>query len=188
MFKWTFLERENIVESKTGLHLSLRGLDVQIMAIKVPVKQMERAIRFPCFSLANNKSEIHGKIYFCLRQISRCKCLMKYVDHQSLIAIIWTSRPRRDKWRPVLNSTIFSLSRNVHLNIIWPTLKNAFFLLNLYSLLVIIFLIKRKMWFPWVKIMTERIMKEKKLLFTMIPILLKTIKNKHFCGRGELLI
>ena len=34
MFKYTFLERENIVESRTGLHLSLRGLDVQIMAIK----------------------------------------------------------------------------------------------------------------------------------------------------------
>ena len=34
MFKWTFLERESIVESRTGLHLSLRGLDVQIMAIK----------------------------------------------------------------------------------------------------------------------------------------------------------
>ena len=48
MFKWTFLERENIVESKTGLHLSLRGLDDEIMAIKVPVKQIERAIRFPC--------------------------------------------------------------------------------------------------------------------------------------------
>ena len=29
-----FLERENIVESKTGLHVSLRGLDVEIMAIK----------------------------------------------------------------------------------------------------------------------------------------------------------
>ena len=36
--------------------------------------------------------------------------------------------------------------------------------------------------------MSERIMKEKKLLFTMIPILLKSIKNKHFCGRGELFI
>ena len=34
MFKWTFLERENIVEFKTGLHLSLHGLDEEIMAIK----------------------------------------------------------------------------------------------------------------------------------------------------------
>ena len=34
MFKWTYLERENIVESRTGLHLFLRGLDVEIMAIK----------------------------------------------------------------------------------------------------------------------------------------------------------
>ena len=34
MFKWTFLEGENIVDSKTGLHLSLHGLDVEIMAIK----------------------------------------------------------------------------------------------------------------------------------------------------------
>ena len=34
MFKWTFLERENIVESRTGLHLSLAGLDVEIMANK----------------------------------------------------------------------------------------------------------------------------------------------------------
>ena len=34
MFKWTFLERENIVESRSGLHLSLPGLDVEIMAIK----------------------------------------------------------------------------------------------------------------------------------------------------------
>ena len=31
---WTFLERENIVESRTGLHLSLPGLDVEIMEIK----------------------------------------------------------------------------------------------------------------------------------------------------------
>ena len=42
MFKWTFLERENIVESRTVLHLSLRGLDSEILAIKVPVKQIER--------------------------------------------------------------------------------------------------------------------------------------------------
>ena len=49
MFKEIFLERENIVESKTGLHLSLRGLDVEIMAIKGLVKQIEIAIRFPCF-------------------------------------------------------------------------------------------------------------------------------------------
>ena len=34
MFKYIFLEREVIIESKTGLHLSLRGLDVEIMAIK----------------------------------------------------------------------------------------------------------------------------------------------------------
>ena len=34
MFKWTFLEGENIVEFKTGLHLSLRGLDAEIMSIK----------------------------------------------------------------------------------------------------------------------------------------------------------
>ena len=34
MFKWTFLEIENIVEPRTGLHLSLRGLDVEIIAIK----------------------------------------------------------------------------------------------------------------------------------------------------------
>ena len=34
MFKQIFLERENIVECKTGLHLSLRGLDTEIMAIK----------------------------------------------------------------------------------------------------------------------------------------------------------
>ena len=34
MFKWTFLERENIVESRTGLHLSLPSLDIEIMAIK----------------------------------------------------------------------------------------------------------------------------------------------------------
>ena len=33
--------------------------------------------------------------------------------------------------------------------------------------------------------MTERIMKEKKILFTMIPILMKSIKNKQFCERGE---
>ena len=33
--------------------------------------------------------------------------------------------------------------------------------------------------------MTERIMKEKKILFTMIPILSKSIKNKQFCERGE---
>ena len=33
MFKWTFLERENIVKSKTGLHLSLHGLEEEIMAI-----------------------------------------------------------------------------------------------------------------------------------------------------------
>ena len=43
MFKWTFRERENIVESRPGLHLSLHGLDVEIMAIKVPVKQIQRA-------------------------------------------------------------------------------------------------------------------------------------------------
>ena len=121
MFQCTFLERENIVESRSGLHLSLRGPDSEIMAIKVPVKQIERAIRFSCFSLANNKSEIHGKIYFCLRQIS---CLMKYVDHQSLIAIIWTSRPRRDKWRPVLDSTIFALSRK------WPFDHYLIYFLN----------------------------------------------------------
>ena len=54
------------------------------------------------------------------------------------------------------------------------------FLLNLYSLLVIIFLIKRKMWYPWVKIMTERRMKEHILLFTMIPILSMSIKNEQF--------
>ena len=34
MFKWTFLERENNVESTTGLHLSLSSLDAEIMAIK----------------------------------------------------------------------------------------------------------------------------------------------------------
>ena len=34
MFLCTFLERENIVESRTGLHLSLRGLDAEIIAIK----------------------------------------------------------------------------------------------------------------------------------------------------------
>jgi len=34
MFKCTFLERENIVESRSSIHLSLRGLDVQKMAIK----------------------------------------------------------------------------------------------------------------------------------------------------------
>jgi len=50
--------------------------------------------------------------------------LILYVDHQSLIAIISHSRPCRDKWRPVLDSTIFSLSKNVYLKIIWPTLKN----------------------------------------------------------------
>ena len=33
--------------------------------------------------------------------------------------------------------------------------------------------------------MTERIMKEKKILFTMRPILMKSIKNKQFCERGE---
>ena len=35
--------------------------------------------------------------------------------------------------------------------------------------------------------MAERIMKEQHLLFTMIPILLKSIKNKQFCERGEFL-
>ena len=40
MFKWTFLERENIIEFKTGLHLSLHGLDVQIMAITPLVSPM----------------------------------------------------------------------------------------------------------------------------------------------------
>ena len=34
MFKWTLLERENIVESKSGLRLSLYDLDVEIMVIK----------------------------------------------------------------------------------------------------------------------------------------------------------
>ena len=34
MFKWTFLERGIIVKSRTGLHLSLHDLDVEIMAIK----------------------------------------------------------------------------------------------------------------------------------------------------------
>ena len=48
-----------------------------------------------------------------------CCGLWLYADHQSLIAIIW-----RDKWRPVLDSTILSLSRDVHMNIFWPTLKN----------------------------------------------------------------
>ena len=31
MFKWTFLERKNIVESRTGLLLSLHGLDIEIL-------------------------------------------------------------------------------------------------------------------------------------------------------------
>ena len=78
MFKWTYLEWENIAESKTGLHLSLRGLDVEIIAFKVPAKQIEIAIRFPCFLLVNNVSEIHGK-----RSIfdwGRFRA-MKYVDH-----------------------------------------------------------------------------------------------------------
>ena len=43
--------------------------------------------------------------------------MVLYVDHQSLIAIISTSRPCRDKCIPVLDFTIFSLSRNVYLNI-----------------------------------------------------------------------
>ena len=34
MFQCTFIEREHIVETRTGLHLSLRGLDEEIMAIK----------------------------------------------------------------------------------------------------------------------------------------------------------
>ena len=41
------------------------------------------------------------------------------------------------------------------------------------------------MGYPWVKIMTERIIKEKKIPFTMIPIWSKSIKNKQVCERGE---
>ena len=61
------------------------------------------------------------EIYFCLRRFRSCKficCSLKYVDYQSLITIISTSRPCRDKWRSVLDSTIFFLSRNVHINTI----------------------------------------------------------------------
>ena len=36
--------------------------------------------------------------------------------------------------------------------------------------------------------MTERIIKEKNVLFTMVPILLKSIKNKQFYERGEFII
>ena len=68
------------------------------------------------------------KVIYLLKHISRLqvylRCSLKYVDHQSLIAIISTSRPGRNKWRPVLESTIVSLSKNVHVNIFLPTLKN----------------------------------------------------------------
>ena len=36
--------------------------------------------------------------------------------------------------------------------------------------------------------MTEQKIKEKNLLFTIIPILLKSIKNKQLCERGEFFI
>ena len=35
--------------------------------------------------------------------------------------------------------------------------------------------------------MTERIMKEKNTLFTMMPVLLKSIKNKQFCKEENFL-
>ena len=31
MFKWTFREGENIVDSKSGVHLSIHGLDAEII-------------------------------------------------------------------------------------------------------------------------------------------------------------
>ena len=52
MFKWTFLERENIVGSRTGLHLSLPGLDAEIIAIKdwrSPCKRLGPWTIFPPF-------------------------------------------------------------------------------------------------------------------------------------------
>ena len=81
MFKWTFLEGENIVESRTGLHLSLPGLDAEIMAIKD---------WWSTYSIESASAVCEGP-----------------VNH----------------------------GRQV---------------LNLYSLWIIIFLIKRKMWYPWV--------------------------------------
>ena len=57
-------------------------------------------------------TEIHGKrSIFALDRFRASSLFMKYVDHQSLIAIILTSRPGRDKWRPVLDSTTFSRQR-----------------------------------------------------------------------------
>ena len=117
MFKCTFLERENIVESRTDLHLSLRGLDVQIMAIKDWWSTYFKARNLP-----RAKIDLAMDFWLIIDQSEAERG--QGCNHQSLIAIISLSRPRRDKWRPVLDSTIFSLSRNVHLNIIWPTLKN----------------------------------------------------------------
>ena len=53
----------------------------------------------------------------CARR-NLCYPSVLYVDHQYLIAISSTSRPCRDKWRPVSDFMTFSLSRNVYLNII----------------------------------------------------------------------
>ena len=58
MFKWTFLERENIVESKTGLHLSLRGLDIKIMAVK---DWLSHPLSLPCCLLAQAASHNTGR-------------------------------------------------------------------------------------------------------------------------------
>ena len=68
----------------------------------------------------------------------------------------------------------------------WIAQKSA---VNIYwqEYQIIIFVIKGKMWYPWVKIMTEQRMKGKILLFTMIPILLMSNKDKQFwepCFRG----
>ena len=71
MFKWTFQEEEKIVDSKTGLQLYLRGLDSEIMAIKDWWTRL-CTLSASDWSIIVKPTEIHGKIYFCLRQNSRC--------------------------------------------------------------------------------------------------------------------
>ena len=58
MFKWVFLERENIVDSRTDLHLSLPGLDPEIMAIK---DWLSQPLSLPCCLLAQAASHYTGR-------------------------------------------------------------------------------------------------------------------------------
>ena len=89
MFQCTFLERENIIKSRTGLHLSLHGLDVKIMVIKASVKQTEIAIRFLAYDwsiMCQTYGNPWQEIYFCLRQISRYEiCGSSIFDRHYLV-------------------------------------------------------------------------------------------------------